>query len=59
MHHPLQGDQVKKGQVLAYVEQLGTFVAVEVGPRMQSASVICCLGGHGGNMLGSDLSPAL
>lgn len=28
---PLQGDQVKKGQVLAYVEQLGTFVEVKVG----------------------------
>jgi hypothetical protein len=27
----LQGDSVKKGQPLGYVEQLGTFVAVEVG----------------------------
>ena len=26
----VQGDQVKKGQLLGYVEQLGTFVAVEV-----------------------------
>jgi hypothetical protein len=26
----MQGDQVKRGQVMGYVEQLGTFVAVEV-----------------------------
>ena len=27
----MQGDKVKKGQTVAYVDQLGTFVAVEVG----------------------------
>ena len=27
----LQGDKVKSGQVLGYVEQLGTFVPIEVG----------------------------
>jgi hypothetical protein len=26
----MQGDKVKKGQTVGYVEQLGTFVAVEV-----------------------------
>lgn len=26
----LQGDKVKKGQTVAYIEQLGTFVPVEV-----------------------------
>ena len=26
----LQGDKVKKGQIVAYIEQLGTFVPVEV-----------------------------
>ena len=26
----VQGDKVKKGQVVAYIEQLGTFVPVEV-----------------------------
>lgn len=26
----VQGDKVKKGQTVAYVDQLGTFVAVEV-----------------------------
>jgi len=27
---PLQGTRVKKGQALAYIEQLGTYVPVEV-----------------------------
>ena len=26
----MQGDKVKKGQTVAYIEQLGTFVPVEV-----------------------------
>lgn len=26
----LQGDKLKKGQIVAYIEQLGTFVPVEV-----------------------------
>ena len=30
-HLVLQGDKVKSGQVLGYVEQLGTFVPIEVG----------------------------
>lgn len=30
----LQGDKVKKGQTVAYIEQLGTFVPVEVCKSM-------------------------
>ncbi len=33
----LQGDKVKSGQVLGYVEQLGTFVPIEVGVVFQSS----------------------
>lgn len=30
----VQGDKVKKGQTVAYIEQLGTFVPVEVSRIM-------------------------
>ena len=57
-HLMLQGDKVKSGQVLGYVEQLGTFVPIEVGCSLsfgmqnlsagaqlgQPATVACVLG---------------
>ena len=35
----MQGARVKKGQTLAYVEQLGTFVAVEVSTSLAEGNV--------------------
>lgn len=32
----MQGDKVKKGQTVAYIEQLGTFVPVEVSSNYGS-----------------------
>jgi hypothetical protein len=42
------GDQVKKGQTLGYVEQLGTFVEVKVSWRLMltHASSVFLLCGH-------------
>ena len=37
----VQGDKVKKGQVVAYVEQLGTYVPIEVS-CMQLLPCVCC-----------------
>lgn len=37
----LQGDKVKKGQIVAYIEQLGTFVPVEV--RVVEALILVLL----------------
>ncbi len=33
----VQGDKVKKGQTVAYIEQLGTFVPVEVRTHLLSS----------------------
>lgn len=38
----VQGDKVKKGQTVAYIEQLGTFVPVEVRPQ-QICWLQCCI----------------
>jgi biotin carboxyl carrier protein len=34
------GDQVKKGQTLGYVEQLGTFVEVKVSWQLTAAAMV-------------------
>lgn len=39
----LQGDKVKRGQAVAYIEQLGTFVPVEVGPYVVNTPFCFCV----------------
>ena len=41
----VQGDKVKKGQIVAYIEQLGTFVPVEVRSQ-HSCWLHCCIPTH-------------
>ncbi len=38
----VQGDKVKKGQTVAYIEQLGTFVPVEVRSQ-HICRLHCCI----------------
>lgn len=41
----VQGDKVKKGQTVAYIEQLGTFVPVEVH-QQHVCWLHCCIQTH-------------
>ena len=37
-----QGDEVKAGQVLGFIEQLGTFMPVEVSPCAEAMFCLSC-----------------